>query len=232
MALFSTAVSDATASLFDLPAFWQQLIAIEHPGPAPDLTATGRRSPSCRRLRAVSYGNVPGMGRWRFFVAIIPAGLSFSVDLPILGRMFFFIAAIALYVLIRLVLRSTVDATAFVVREHDCRRLWETTLAEWEAKAGPRKFDDKRRELEKLKDWWAEAAGQPQQRSRIEAAIRRAFQRPAGEREPDPVRAHVAARECRGDLRAPAPDPARPRGRAEEKMRTTAGTVLATVEID
>ncbi len=63
----------------------------------------------------------------------------------------------------------------FVVREAECRLLWESTLAEWEAKAGPRKFDDKRGELEKLKNWWADAVGQPQQRTRIEAAIRRAF---------------------------------------------------------
>ena len=80
-----------------------------------------------------------------------------------------------LYVLVRLVLRATVDTRPFVVREHECRQLWESTLAEWEAKAGPRRFDDKRRELEKLKDWWDEAESQPQQRARIEAAIRRAF---------------------------------------------------------
>jgi len=76
---------------------------------------------------------------------------------------------------VRLVLRGTVDATPYIVREHECRRLWETTRAEWEAKAGPRRFDDKRAELEKLKNWWTEAAGQPQQRARIEQAIRRSF---------------------------------------------------------
>lgn len=172
--LFAASVSDATASMFDLPAFWKQLIAVEHPGPAPDVTANARKprlSPVARRLiwQRAWHGPIA------FFVAVIPAGLSFGVDLPILGRSFFFIAAIALYVLTRLILRATVDVTPFVVREAECRLLWESTLAEWEAKAGPRKFDDKRGELEKLKNWWADAVGQPQQRARIEAAIRRAF---------------------------------------------------------
>jgi len=172
--LFSTAVSDETASLFDLPAFWQQLAAIEHPGPAPDVTArakTPRPSPVARRLlfRRGWHGTIA------LLAAVVPAGLGFSVDLPPAGRSFFFLAAAVLYVLVRLILRTTVVTTPFVVREHECRQLWESTLAEWEASAGPRRFDDKRRELEKLKDWWDEAASQPQQRARIEAAIRRAF---------------------------------------------------------
>jgi DNA-binding helix-hairpin-helix protein with protein kinase domain len=172
--LFSTAVSDGTAILFDLPALWQRLMAIEHPGPAPDVTVQAkepRLSPAARRLlfRRGWHGTIA------LLLAVIPAGLSFSVDLPPLGRSFFFLAAVVLYGLVRLVLRATVDKTPFVVREYECRQLWESTLAEWEAKAGPRRFDDKRRELEKLKDWWDGTEGQPQQRVRIEAAIRRAF---------------------------------------------------------
>jgi DNA-binding helix-hairpin-helix protein with protein kinase domain len=174
VALFPAAVSDATASLFDLPAFWQQLVAIEHPGPAPGITAQAKKprlSTGARRLlfRRGWHGTIA------LILAVIPAGLSFSVDLPPLGRSFFFLAAVVLYVLLRLILRATVDTTPFVVREYECRQFWESTLAEWETRAGPRRFDDKRRELEKLKDWWDEAASQPQQRVRIEAAIRRAF---------------------------------------------------------
>ncbi len=56
------------------------------------------------------------------------------------------------------------------------RKLWRATLAEWEAEAEPRRFDDKRAELVRFRAWWTEAAGQPQQRLRIEAAIRRAFE--------------------------------------------------------
>ncbi len=170
--LFSGAMSDATAGLFDLPAFWKQVEAVEHPGLAPDITLQAKRpglSSVARRLRVRRSWN----GTVALLVAVIPAGLSFGVDLPPLARGFFFLAAAVLYVLVRLILRATVDVTPFVVREYECRQLWETTLAEWEAKAGPRRFEDKRRELEKLKDWWD--AAQPQQRPRIEAAIRRAF---------------------------------------------------------
>ena len=40
-------------ALFDLPAFWQQLVAIEHPGPAPDVTARARtKKPRLSRGRA------------------------------------------------------------------------------------------------------------------------------------------------------------------------------------
>jgi DNA-binding helix-hairpin-helix protein with protein kinase domain len=179
----SATMPEATASLFDLQTFWQQVDSIEHPGPAPNITAQAKKprlSWGARRLlfRRGWHGTIA------LLLAVIPAGLSFSVDLPPLGRSFFFFAAIMLYVVVRLILRATVDTKPFVVREHECHQLWESTFAEWEAKAGTRRFDDKRRELEKLKDWWDEAASQPQQRARIEPAIRRAFddlQRIAGE---------------------------------------------------
>ncbi|WP_428664683.1 helix-hairpin-helix domain-containing protein [Reyranella sp.] len=172
--LFSSAMSEATADLFDLSAFWNQVIAIEHPGPAPDVTAQAKQpslSPVARRLlfRRGWHGTIA------LLLAAIPAGLSFSVALPPLSRSLFFLGAIVLYVLLRLILRRTVDTRPFVAREYESRQLWESTLAEWEAKAGSRQFDDKRRDLEKLRDWWDEAASQPQQRARIEAAIRRAF---------------------------------------------------------
>jgi DNA-binding helix-hairpin-helix protein with protein kinase domain len=174
VALFSTAVPEATTSLFDLTSFWQQVVAIEHPGPAPGVMVQvekPRPSSAARRLlfRRGWHGTIA------LLLAVIPAGLSFSVDLPPYYRSYFFVAAVVLYVLVRLILRSTVDTTPFVVREHECRQLWDSTLAEWEAKAGPRRFDDKRRELEKLKDWWDEAESQPQQRARIEVAVCRAF---------------------------------------------------------
>lgn len=171
---FSMAPSEETASVFDMETFWQQVTAIDHPGPAPSLTAQGNKPRVSRVARRLLFRR-GWNGTIALLLAAIPAGLSFSVDLPPLGRSFFFLAAVVLYVLLRLILRATVDTTPFVVRAEECRKLWEATLAEWETKAGPRRFDDKRRELERLKDWWDEAAAQPQQRARIEAAIRRAF---------------------------------------------------------
>lgn len=172
--LFSFADSQAPADLFDMQAFWQQVDAIEHPGPAPTVTADARKpslSWAARRLlfRRGWHGTIA------LVLAVVPAGLSFSVNLPPLGRSVFFLAAVVLYVVLRLMLRTTITTTPFVVREREARQLWDATLADWEEKAGSRGFEDKRRELERLRDWWIEAAARPQQRVRIEAAIRRAF---------------------------------------------------------
>ncbi|HSI01462.1 MAG TPA: hypothetical protein VLA02_12740, partial [Reyranella sp.] len=150
MPVFSGEVSETTT---DLSTLWRQLLAIAHPGPAPDVTraaASPRLSWSARWMlwHRAWHGPVA------LLIAVLPAGLSFSVDLPLLGRGLFFAAAIVLYVIVRLVLRTAVDATPYIVREQECRQLWASTLAEWEAKAGPRRFDDKRAELEKLKNWW------------------------------------------------------------------------------
>jgi DNA-binding helix-hairpin-helix protein with protein kinase domain len=172
--LFSTEISEATAGLFDLAAFWQQLLDIPHPGPAPDITASAAKpkiSPVARR----ALWRRSWQGPVAFLIAIVPAALSFSIDLPTLGRLVFFVAAIVLFFLMRWALSGSLDVGTFVVREHEARKLWQATLADWEAKAGPRRFDDKRAELEKLKDWWQSAEGQPQSRGRIEAAIRKSF---------------------------------------------------------
>ena len=172
--LFSTEISEAVAGLFDLAAFWQQLLDIPHPGPAPDVTAAAakpRISPVARR----ALWRRSWQGPVAFVIAVVPAALSFSIDLPTLGRLVFFAAAVVLFFLVRWALRGSLDVGTFVVREHEARRLWQSTLADWEAKAGPNRFDDKRTELEKLKDWWQSSDGQPQQRGRIEAAIRKSF---------------------------------------------------------
>ena len=57
----------------------------------------------------------------------------------------------------------------------DLQQVLGDLIADWQAQAGPRRFDDKRAELEKLRNWWTEAAVQPQQRAPIEAALRRGF---------------------------------------------------------
>jgi hypothetical protein len=172
--LFSTEVSEAVAGLFDLGVFWQQLLDIPHPGPAPDVTASAAK-PKLSAVARRALWRRSWQGPVAFVIAVVPAALSFGIDLPTLGRLVFFTAAIVLFFLVRWALRGSLDAATFVVREHEARKLWQATLADWEAKAGPRRFDDKRAELEKLKDWWLSADGQPQLRGRIEASIRKSF---------------------------------------------------------
>jgi len=173
--LFAPVMSEGTAGLFDIEGFWQQVTAIEHPGPAPEIALSAdqpKLSVVARRaLRRRAWHGPVALG-----LAIIPAGMAFGVELPLIARLLFLVAAVAIFGIVRWGLRSSLDVTTFMVREHEARKLWQATLAEWEAEAGPHRFDAKRAELEKLKDWWTQAAGQPQQRIRIEAAIRRAFE--------------------------------------------------------
>jgi DNA-binding helix-hairpin-helix protein with protein kinase domain len=173
--LFAPTVSEGTAVLFDFGSFWQQIDALEHPGPAPEIpppTAKPKLSSVARRAlwRRAWQGPVA------LLVAVVPAGMAFGVELPLIARGLFLVAALFIFIVVRWALRGSLDVTTFMVREHEARKLWQATLAEWEAEAGPRRFDDKRAEIEKLRAWWTEAAGQPQQRIRIESAIRRAFE--------------------------------------------------------
>jgi hypothetical protein len=152
----------------------RRLIEIEHPGPAPDVTANARKPRLSWAARWFLWQRA-WHGPMALFVAVIPAGLSFGVDLPLLARGLFLLAAVVLYAVVRLALRKTLDITPFVVREYERRQLWRTTQSEWQAKAGPIRFEQKRTELEKLESWWTEAVGKPEQRARIEAAIQRSF---------------------------------------------------------
>jgi hypothetical protein len=158
---------------FDPGALWQNLRAIPSPGPAPDVTADGTASkPSARARRALRWRS--WQGPLAFLVALGPAALSFSIDVPTLGRLLFFAVAVVLFFVVRSVLRRPLNVATFVAREREAQRRWQAVLAEWEAKAGPRRFDDKWAELQKLTDWWMSAESQPQHRERIEGAMRKA----------------------------------------------------------
>ena len=173
--MFAPVVSEATASLFDFGSFWQQIDALEHPGPAPEIPPPAAK-PKLSAVARRALWRRAWQGPVALAVAVVPAGMAFAVELPLIARGLFLLAAAFIFLLVRWALRGSLDVTTFMVREHEARRLWQKTLAEWEAEAGPRRFDDKRAELDKLRAWWTEAAGQPQQRIRIEAAIRRAFE--------------------------------------------------------
>ena len=172
--LFAPAVSEATAVLFDFGSFWQQIDALEHPGPAPEVPPPTTK-PKLSSVARRALWRRAWQGPVALAVAVVPAGMAFAVELPLLARGLFLLAAAFIFLLVRWALRGSLDVTTFMVREHEARRLWQATLAEWEAEAGPRRFDDKRAELEKLRAWWTEVASQPQQRILVEAAIRRAY---------------------------------------------------------
>jgi len=149
-------------------------IAIAHPGPAADITAAATK-PKLSWLARRALWRRAWRGPVALVLAIGPAALAFSVELPPIGRMLLLLAAVVIFALVRWALRISQDVTPFQVREREARTRWQAALAQWEAEAGPGRFDAKRAELAKLKDWWTTAAGQPEQRIRIEAAIHRAF---------------------------------------------------------
>jgi DNA-binding helix-hairpin-helix protein with protein kinase domain len=172
--LFAPTVSEGTAVLFDFSSFWQQVDALEHPGPAPEIPPPTTK-PKLSSVARRALWRRAWQGPVALLVAVVPAGMAFGVELPLLARGLFLVAALFIFIVMRWALRGSLDVTTFMVREHEARKLWQATLAEWEAEAGPRRFDDKRAEIEKLRAWWTEAAGQPQQRLRIESAVRHAF---------------------------------------------------------
>ena len=143
-------------------------------------------------------------------VAVVPAALSFSIDLPALGRLVFFAAAVVLFFLVRWALRGSLDVATFVVREHEARKLWQSTFADWEAKAGPHRFDDKRRRAR-------EAQGLVDERRRPAAA-------------PGPHR----GRHPQGVRRICTRSPARPRSPAPRCARTVEETyeLLLQTQLD
>ena len=144
---------------------------IEHPGPAPDITA-GAASPvlSARARRAAWWRSCHGPIALAF--AVVPAAVAFAPDRALLVRALLLLGAAVIFVVVRRLLRRTASVARFEMRAQECRRRWQAALAQWQAEAGPSRFDVKSVELDRLEEWWETA--DPTRRPAIEAAIRRA----------------------------------------------------------
>jgi len=149
----------------------QPAIATDHPGPAPDLATAASRPALSMGARCALW--------WRachapiaVAVAVVPAAFAFAPDRPMAVRGLLLAAAIVIFVAVRGLLRRTSGTARFEARERECRRRWQAALAQWQAEAGPARFDAKATELDRLEEWWETA--DPAQRPTIEAAIRRA----------------------------------------------------------
>ena len=155
VALFSLAISPGAAGYFDFEAFWQQVTALEHPGPVPALdeaVADGKVRPSAAVLEFKRQ-------RWfhgplALFCAAATMAVGVFVDLPLLGKLFFFVTGFALYFLVRRNLRMKTDLSGFMERERLLRAQWDSVRAEWDAKAGVGAFDAKLGELVELRARW------------------------------------------------------------------------------
>ncbi len=172
MPLFSDTISPMAASLFDLPDFWRQVLAVEHPGPAPKADWSGK---------VVTSADVRAFRRWWIFhtpiallIALVPVGLIFAVDAPGVAALLALIAAIPLFIMARKALRSVGDASSLLQWMLHCRSEWEAVRREWDAKAGPAAFEAKRRELDALRATW-EATTDLAERQAVEGRMRRAL---------------------------------------------------------
>jgi hypothetical protein len=149
----------------------QPAIATDHPGPTPDLATTASQPALSPRARWALWWRACH-GPIAIAVAVVPAALAFTADRPMVTRGLLLAAAGMTFVAVRGLLRRTSTIARFAERERECRRRWQAALAQWQAEAGPARFDAKAAELDRLEEWWEMA--DPAQRPTIEAAIRRA----------------------------------------------------------
>lgn len=154
--LFASTLSAGVAAHFDLDAFWPQVAAVRHPGPAPALEEA---VPKKRRIRPSEAAIAYKRRHWfhlpmALFLAAAPLSVGIFAVLPLLARLFFFVSAIVIYILIRRSLRATASIAPFLERDRYLRSRWDEIRNDWDNKAGPRLFDMKRAELDKLRVSW------------------------------------------------------------------------------
>lgn len=155
VALFSPAVSPGAASFFDLDSLWKQVEAVEPPGAVPML----EEGVFGNKIELSRMAGEFLQRRWfhrplALFLAAASTAVGIYVDLPLLAKLFFFVAAFVVYATIRKMLRSADDIEIFIHRERLCREQWDKVRNEWEAKAGPGLFVAKRKELDGHRAAW------------------------------------------------------------------------------
>ncbi|MEO7335935.1 MAG: hypothetical protein ABIV63_05055, partial [Caldimonas sp.] len=156
VALFSTTVSAGAAAHFDIDAFWRRIMAMEHPGPAPALDVLDAKRTLRPTLPVLQFKQRRTVHRFYALVlAALPVPIAFFVSLPIAGRLLFLAAAVGLYCVARLLVRAANDTTAFAQQARLDLDDLEKVRREWQAKAGPGRFDAKRAELDRLRENWS-----------------------------------------------------------------------------
>ena len=176
--LFSSTLSRGAAAYFDLGSFWPQVTSLPHPGPLPALEEA---VPNKRKIRPSGEAISFRRRHWfhlpvSLFLAALPVAVGVFTELPTAARLFFFISAFVLYVLVRRTLRATISIRQFLEQDRQQRARWDSVKSEWEAKAGARRFDDKRAELERLWVAWTNLDAQQAAMQRDLAARKRDLQ--------------------------------------------------------
>lgn len=158
VALFSTDVSPGAAAHFDIDAFWRRVLSLEHPGPAPAIDAGDPRRKVRPSAAALRFRQRRALHRlYAVMVAAVPIPIAIVVNLPAIGRILFLLAAVGLYYVARTLVRLSNDTSLFADKARLDREHLEKVRDEWQAKAGPSRFDAKRAELNKLRLRWDES---------------------------------------------------------------------------
>ena len=155
VALFSTEVSPGAAAHFDIDAFWRRVNSIEHPGPAPSLETGNPPRPSVQALRFKQRRALHRL--YALLVSAAPIPVAVAVNLPLLGRLLFLVAAVGLYFVARTLVRVSNDTSLFADKARLDREHFEKLRDEWQSRAGPGSFDAKRTELARLRARWDES---------------------------------------------------------------------------
>ena len=158
VALFSTAVPAGAAAHFDIDAFWRRVTSLEHPGPAPALETSDpkrRVRPSASALRFKQRRALHRL--YAVLLSASPIPIAIFVNLPPAGRLLFLGAAVGLYFVARMLVRLSNDTGVFADRARMDLEHFEMVRNEWQASAGPGRFDAKRAELDRLRARWDES---------------------------------------------------------------------------
>ena len=137
-------VVHAAGRVFDFATVWRQVEQVQHPGAAPEITApTIMPSQAARRAGAVH--------KRRWLTASAVAGLliaaAFFLELQGAGRVVLLLGGVAAFFTLLNVLDNSQPVRAFETARKQASSQWAQAQREWLDKAGPRAFEQKKREL-------------------------------------------------------------------------------------
>jgi DNA-binding helix-hairpin-helix protein with protein kinase domain len=158
VALFSTSVAPGATARFDIDGLWRQVMALPHPGPAPTLEAADPQHKLRPSAEALQFDRRRSMHR--LCVLLLAAGpitVAFLVNLPVAARLLFLVASIGLYLVGRVLVRSSNDTAVFRDQMRKDLKHLEKVREEWRSTADPQRFDAKRAELDLLRRRWEES---------------------------------------------------------------------------
>ena len=152
VSLFPLTIPAAQSGLFDINAFWQQVEALKHPGPAPTfseiITEPSKEAKTVQSRETAKYW-LAGL----IAAALIGVGLFAPIQS---GRALLFFGGIAAFFVLRNMLDKSGDIQGFQRAANEAAANWAVAHADWNKRAGPYDFDVKKAAITSLKGEWSE----------------------------------------------------------------------------